>query len=167
MWYILLPSLWLGGLLVSNPCEHHLEVSLQQDEDPKKEFLIDLCANSNGLWEWTCRPTHNMVEWQELTESPLFEILILAAFLEEKYPTNERILGLWLERQQATRTAIDPQTERLSWSSKPWTGRVEILWDTQKRRILGASFDRVEAIQEEKMVFRYHQQDGMEIQWGR
>jgi len=166
MWYIILPSLWFGSFFGPNPCEHHLEVSLAQNDYPKNAFWIDLCANSNGLWEWTFRPSNSMIEWKELTQSPLLEVLILAAFLEKKYPSNERILDLWLERHQATRTEIDPKTARLCWSSKPWAGRVEILWDTQKRRILGASFERIEAIRMEKMVFRYHPHGSMEIQWG-
>ena len=167
MWYILLPSLWLGGLWgPSNPCEHHLEVSLQQLEYSQNECWIDLCANGNGLWEWTYRPTKGAGEWEALIQSPLFEVLILAAFLEKSNQSNEQILSLWLERHQATRVDMDRDTERLSWSSLPWTGRVEFLWDTRKKRVLGASFDRIESTCQEKMIFRYDQQGRMEIQWG-
>ena len=164
MWYIILPSLWLGTMLTPNPCEHHLEMALRQSKYPQDEFWIDLCANSNGLWEWTFRSSNDL-EWEALIESPLAEVLVLAAFLERRDQANERILDLWLERQQATRTTLDATTQRLSWSSQPWTGRVEILWDTRRNRIMGASFDRIAAIKQEKMIFRYDPAGRIEIQW--
>ncbi len=167
MWFLILPCLWLTTLPVINPCELHLEMTLLQNEDPHNELWIDLCANTNGLWEWTCQPSTSTLEWEELTHSPLLEVLILAAFLEKSKQDNERILDLWLSRHQATRTVLDAATQRLSWSSQPWTGRVEILWDTRRNRILGASLDRIEAIRQEKMIFRYGPVGRMEIQWGR